>query len=113
MSYYKCLSFRSDHQQGHYSTDGTLMTQVIGSAIIVKECTCSGLSSATFTHKALVNICLTLHGGFWCIFSMSHEVPIHRYTTGARHAGDSNSYGITKGTNLMLLRGLVILKQRF
>ncbi|XP_051761041.1 epithelial-stromal interaction protein 1 isoform X4 [Ctenopharyngodon idella] len=42
---------------------------------------------------------------------MSHYVPIHRYTTGARHAGDRHSYGNTRGTIFMLLRGLAIPKQ--
>ncbi len=47
------------------------------SHFIVKQCKCSGLSSATSTHKAFVNICLTLPGRFRCIFSTSHEVPLH------------------------------------
>ncbi len=81
------------------------------SHFIVKQCKCSGLSSATSTHKAFVNICLTLPGRFRCIFSTSHEVPLHHYTTGARHDDDRHTYGETRGTNFALLRGLAIPKQ--
>ncbi len=86
------------------------------SHVIVKQYKWSGLSSATFTHKAFVNLCLTLSSRFRCIFSMSHDVPLHRNTTGARHADDDDdddrhTYGETRGTNFALLRGLAIPKQ--